>query len=112
MKKFPLELYCYCVGIIHRIICYQKKNRVRLAYQWKWLWNAFISLLKFLVQNETQFVKKINIFPLCLQVVHIFNIFITYGYAFLPTSGSYDELYYEIIRLRQVFADLYTIGEY
>lgn len=52
-----------------------------------------------------------NIFNLSLQVVNIFNLFITYGDTFLPTPGSYDELYYEIIRMYQVFDNVYSMGE-
>lgn len=44
------------------------------------------------------------------QVVNLFNMFITYGDTFLPTSNSYDELYYEIVRMHQVFDNLYCMG--
>lgn len=49
---------------------------------------------------------------ICLpnQVVNLFNMFITYGDTFLPTSNSYDELYYEIVRMHQVFDNLYCMG--
>lgn len=46
----------------------------------------------------------------CFQVVNIFNLFITYGDTFLPSPGSYDELYYELIRMQHVFEDLYSMG--
>lgn len=46
-----------------------------------------------------------------LQMVNIFNLFITYGDTFLPNPSSYDELYYEIIRMHQVFDNLYSMGE-
>uniref|UniRef100_A0A3B3YPZ4 Armadillo-like helical domain-containing protein n=1 Tax=Poecilia mexicana TaxID=48701 RepID=A0A3B3YPZ4_9TELE len=42
-------------------------------------------------------------------VVNLFNMFITYGDTFLPTSNSYDELYYEIVRMHQVFDNLYCM---
>lgn len=38
-------------------------------------------------------------------------MFITYGDTFLPTPSSYDELYYEIIRMHQNFDNLYSMGE-
>jgi hypothetical protein len=47
----------------------------------------------------------------CLQVVNIFNLFITYGDTFLPCPTSYDELYYEVIRVHQIFDNLYSMGE-
>lgn len=44
-------------------------------------------------------------------MVNIFNLFITYGDTFLPSPTSYDELYYEIIRVHQIFDNLYSMGE-
>ncbi|CAH2322949.1 UPF0668 C10orf76 homolog isoform X1 [Pelobates cultripes] len=70
---------------------------------------ALINLLKFLLSNETVLLAKYNIFTLILMVVNLFNMFITYGDTFLPTPSSYDELYYEIIRMHQVFDNLYSM---
>uniref|UniRef100_A0A3Q3GL72 Armadillo like helical domain containing 3 n=1 Tax=Labrus bergylta TaxID=56723 RepID=A0A3Q3GL72_9LABR len=98
MKDFPMDLYLRCVQIIHKLLCYQKKCRIRLHYTWRELWSALINLLKFLLSNETT-----------LLVVNLFNMFITYGDTFLPTSNSYDELYYEIVRMHQVFDNLYCM---
>ena len=75
---------------------------MRLCYNWKDLWSALIALAKFLVTNEAQLAKKINIFQLAHQVINIFNLFITYGDTFLSAPSSYDELYYEIMRMHQV----------
>ncbi|XP_018328394.2 armadillo-like helical domain-containing protein 3 [Agrilus planipennis] len=112
MKKLPIELYLLCLGIIHRLLCYQKKCRVRINYPWKDLWTALIAVLKFVVQNESNLAKKMNIFELCLKILNIFNLFITYGDTFLPTPGSYDDLYYEIIRMHQVFDNVYSLGNF
>ena len=45
-----------------------------------------------------------------LQVIRLFNLFITYGDTFLPSPTTYDELYYELIRLRHLFDSLYQLG--
>ena len=45
------------------------------------------------------------------QVVNLFNLFITYGDTFLPSANCYDQLYYELIRMHQVFDNLYSMGE-
>lgn len=111
MKKFPMELYLLCVGIIHRVLCYQKRCRVRLSYPWKELWSALIGLLKFLVQQEQTLVKRCNIFHLAIQIVNIFNLYITYGDTFLATTNSYDELYYELNREEKVFSEIHAMGE-
>ncbi|KAK7109032.1 armadillo-like helical domain-containing protein 3 [Littorina saxatilis] len=110
MKTFPMELYLRGLGIIHRVLCYQKKLRVRIQYPWKELWTALINLLKFLLSHETQLAKKHNVFHLCSKIVNVFNLFITYGDTFLPNPNSYDELYYEIIRMHQTFGNLYSMA--
>ncbi|KAF2355248.1 protein of unknown function DUF1741 [Trinorchestia longiramus] len=110
LKKLPVELFLQCVGIVHRLLCYQKRNAVRLPYAWKDLWTALISLTKFIVANETQLVKRHNIFQLSYQVVNIFNLFITYGDTFLSSPSCYDELYYEIMRMHVVFENLYSLS--
>lgn len=69
MKKFPLELYHHCIGVLQRLLCYQKRCRVRLGYQWRDLWTALINLLKFLTTHESHLIKKMNIFPLAIQVM-------------------------------------------
>uniref|UniRef100_A0A674I688 Armadillo like helical domain containing 3 n=1 Tax=Terrapene triunguis TaxID=2587831 RepID=A0A674I688_9SAUR len=98
-----------CIQIVHKLLCYQKKCRVRLHYTWRELWSALINLLKFLMSNETVLLAKHNIFTVALLVVNLFNMFITYGDTFLPTPSSYDELYYEIIRMHQNFDNLYSM---
>ncbi|RUS72061.1 hypothetical protein EGW08_020176, partial [Elysia chlorotica] len=110
MKTFPMDLYVRCLGIIHRVLCYQKKLRVRIQYPWKQLWTALINLLKFLLSHEAHLVKKHNIFHLASKVVNVFNLFVTYGDTFLPNPTSYDELYYEIIRMHQIFDNIYSMA--
>ncbi|XP_039259173.2 armadillo-like helical domain-containing protein 3 [Styela clava] len=108
MKDFPFRQHMRCLGVIHRLMCYEKKCQIRLMYNWRELWTALINLLKFLLANESTMVNnwKKGIFALFTQIVNIFNMFITFGDTFLPTPTSYDELYYEIIRMHQVFDNL------
>ncbi|XP_035216620.1 armadillo-like helical domain-containing protein 3 [Stegodyphus dumicola] len=108
-KCLPFELYYLCLGVIHRILCHQKKSRVRLQYNWKELWTALISLVKFLITQESLLAKNCNIFHLSIQVMNVLNLFITFGDTFLPSPSCYDELYYEIVRMNYVFDNLYSL---
>ncbi|KAL0880123.1 hypothetical protein ABMA27_002607 [Loxostege sticticalis] len=110
LKKFPGDLYQLCVGVLLRLLSYQKRCRVRLARDWRPLWAALIALLKFLVTNESTLLRRHNIFIMAQQVVNIFNLFITFGDTFLPTPASYDQLYYELIRMHQVFDNLFYMA--
>lgn len=112
LKKFPIETYQLTVGVIIRIITYAKRCRARLCYDWRKLWSALISLLKFLVYHEQHLTKRINIFNLVVQVVNIFNLFITYGDTFLATTTSYDALYYELNREEKVFSEIHAMGKF
>eukprot|EP00052_Salpingoeca_macrocollata_P014022 m.109652 g.109652 ORF g.109652 m.109652 type:complete len:663 (-) comp19154_c0_seq1:83-2071(-) len=105
-KNLAADLYSKCLGVVHRLLCYQKKHRVRLPYRWKQLWAALVGLVKFILANEKLLSSHGNVLGLCDQVVTIFNLFITYGDTFLPDPNSYDELYYEIIREHSTFDSL------
>lgn len=67
-QRFPVELYGFSIGIIHRLLVYHKRCNVRLNYNWKNLWSALINLLKFLVYQEQYLIRKFNIFILATQV--------------------------------------------
>ncbi|XP_054722195.1 armadillo-like helical domain-containing protein 3 [Uloborus diversus] len=108
-KCLPFELYYLCLGVIHRILCYQKKSRVRLQYNWKDLWTALICLIKFLTTQESLLAKNCNIFHLSIKIMNVLNLFITFGDTFLPSPSCYDELYYEIVRMNVVFDNLYSL---
>merc|ERR1711915_1006901 len=110
MKKLPIELHLLALSCIHRVLAYQKRCRVRIAYNWRDLWSTLIALLKFVVANESNLNKKANVFNICSQVVTIFNVFITYGDTFLPSASSYDELYYELVRCHTTFDNLYSMA--
>ena len=68
LQLFALQLYSLSLGVIHRLLAYQKRARVRLIYPWKELWSALISLVKFISSNEANLVKKMNVFSIALQV--------------------------------------------
>ena len=72
MKNFPYELYLKSVGIIQRLMCYQKKYRIRLDYNWQNLWTSLISTLKFAISYESSLMSKgYNLFILYSRVIII-----------------------------------------
>ena len=79
-----------------RFTLYETNSRVILSV---YVWKCYLMILS----------NDLHLF-LCSQIVNIFNLFITYGDTFLPSPGSYDELYYEIIRVHQIFDNLYSLG--
>jgi len=74
-KKFLTELYLKCLAVIHRLLCHQKRQRVRLSFPWKKLWEALVNLVRFLLANEKRLGS--DTFVLSSQVLTIFNLFIT-----------------------------------
>lgn len=111
MKDFPFIQHMRCIGIVHRLMCYEKRNNVRLQYQWRDLWSALINLLRYVISNESSLISTWSkgIFALFIQICNLCNMFVTYGDTFLPSPTSYDELYYEIIRMKQVFDNLQAL---
>ena len=66
----------------------------------------------YMYYGRTHMYYILTVLFIYLQVISIFNLFITYGDTFLPNPNSYDELYYEIIRVHQTFDNLYSMGRY
>ena len=111
MKKFPHELYELALGVVLRVLCHQKRCRLRLTLcPWRDLWAALIALLKFLHASDTSLIRKFDVFALATHAVNILNLFITFGDTFLPSPQCYDDLYYEIIRMYHVFDNLHAMG--
>lgn len=102
------ELYSTCLQVLHRLLCFQKKMHIRVAYPWKSLWATLMAfLLSFcaaiLVRSVEPKTLELHVLPVIHHVLTLFNIGITFGDAFLPSPTDYDELYYEIIRCEREF---------
>merc|ERR1711953_873243 len=106
MKSFPIDLHVLSLGIIHRLLIYQKRTKCRLDYDWRTLWETLIHLLRFITTNENSLIRQFShqkINKIIVSALIIINTFITYGDIILQTTVKYDELYYELIRLKSVF---------
>jgi hypothetical protein len=106
MKSFPIDLHVLSLGIIHRLLIYQKRTKCRLNYDWRTLWETLIHLLRFITTNENSLIRQFShqkINKIIVSALIIINTFITYGDIILQTTVKYDELYYELIRLKSVF---------
>lgn len=154
-------MYRRCIGVVHRILSYEKRTSTRLAYKyalyiqssvsvsliiiirWKDMWNTLFVVMKQSIGAPGDMgmvgaaisgaasssgattpappatpTTGSNHHPLskqqvgiCLQVVTVLNLFITYGDSFLPSPSDYDDLYYEIMRVSKMLDHFYTLAE-
>eukprot|EP00048_Salpingoeca_helianthica_P018162 m.241064 g.241064 ORF g.241064 m.241064 type:complete len:657 (-) comp23915_c0_seq1:59-2029(-) len=103
-RSIPLRNLSLALGVIHRLVAHQKRQRVRLPYAWAGLWSALMGLLRFVLPKDGPFNGDgPGVYAIATQVVAIFNVFVTYGDAFLPDAAAYDRLYYELLRSKDVF---------
>ena len=56
------------IHIFKKIMSLHLRRRVRISYNWRDLWSTLIALLKFMVANESNLIKKVNVFTICAQV--------------------------------------------
>ncbi|CAL8097782.1 unnamed protein product [Calicophoron daubneyi] len=110
MKKLPARLYFIALAICHNLLCYQSKHKIRLDFDWKQLWSALLSLLQFVVKLDSNSLPLVVGFKMMHQILKIMNLCILYGDNFLQAADVYDDLYYELIRMRQLFENVYEHG--
>lgn len=112
-RSLQADLYLLCLGILQRLLGFQRRCRVRLEYPWKELWSALTALLKYITGNEAYLLKRgVDIYALSGAVISLVNLFILSGDTFLASTSFYDELYYEIIRNYAVFDGLNSLGKF
>ena len=105
---FRAELYCRCMAVLQRILCYQKRLRLRVKFDWTTVWTSLFRLMKFVATPEK--FKLPHVPQLCCKLCQVFNLFITYGDIFLASPSDYDVLYYEIMRSSQIVEGLHELG--
>lgn len=105
-KKLDLTSYKLAFSIMHRILSFVSRHKIRLNYHWVELWPSLTSTLHFTAQRleDLKFKEEFNVF--LASFVSVFNMCVTYGETFLSDTKSYDSLYYEIIRATTDFIKL------
>lgn len=109
-KNLPIKLYGHCLGVIHRVLCYQKRTQTRLNYPYQGLWAALAGLVKFILKHE-QALDTAEAFGVANQAINICNFLMTYGDTLLSTLGCYDQMFYELIREHATFDALYDLAK-
>jgi hypothetical protein len=112
LKKFQtvgVDLYMRAVGCVHRVLSYEKRTGTRLTYRWKDMWNTLLMIIKHVTSDTA--LHTPDALSLCMQVITVFNLFITYGDTFLPSPSDYDDLYYELMRVSKMLDQFYSIVE-
>ncbi|THD28353.1 hypothetical protein D915_000746 [Fasciola hepatica] len=107
MKRLPHRLYGLSLSICRNLLCYQIKHKIRLNFDWKQLWSALLNLLQFVRNLDDSYAPVIVGLGLIQKVLELFNLCILQGDAFLQSAGVYDDLYYELIRMHQLFQNLH-----
>ncbi|KAL5962528.1 Armadillo-like helical domain-containing protein 3 [Taenia solium] len=71
---------------------------------------ALFDIIKYVIKSDGPCICE-GTFITLLKIVGIFNFFITFGDCFLTDPNTYDDLYYELIRMKDVVERLIQFGE-
>ncbi|VUZ55854.1 unnamed protein product, partial [Hymenolepis diminuta] len=111
MKSFPFEIHGLCLDICYHLLSHQKEHSVRLVYDWGRLWKALFDLMNFIIKPRGPVICD-GTFTTLLKIVGIFNFFIIYGDCFLLGPSTYDDLYYELIRMKDPIEQLNKFADH
>eukprot|EP01122_Echinamoeba_exundans_P002694 TRINITY_DN1265_c0_g1_i1.p1 TRINITY_DN1265_c0_g1~~TRINITY_DN1265_c0_g1_i1.p1 ORF type:complete len:630 (-),score=112.07 TRINITY_DN1265_c0_g1_i1:9-1898(-) len=97
-RDFHVDLFSKALDVLHRLLCYDKKMRIRLPYKWAPVWRTLMRLIQTLSKKDLYQQRTAEMLGLASRAVRAWNMFITFGDSFLPELTDYDDLYYEIMR--------------
>jgi hypothetical protein len=112
-RDFHVDLFSKALDVLHRLLCYDKKMRIRVPYKWAPVWRTLMRLIQTLAKKEVYQQRTSEMLALASRAVRAWNMFITFGDSFLPELTDYDDLYYEIMRSEKEwrsFIDTSTCG--
>ncbi|RCH85207.1 hypothetical protein CU098_000732, partial [Rhizopus stolonifer] len=105
-NKLDLTCYKLAFSVIHRILSFLNKHKMRLEYHWTELWSTWTSILHFTALKLDYFVPRDEFGAYLASLMCVFNMCVTHGETFLTDTKSYDSLYYEIVRAASDFIRL------
>lgn len=102
-RHFFPSLLKYCLDIVHKILCYQMKAKIKISYHWQELWETTIKLTRVLtISHKIQQTNQEEV-DLANKIVLFFNMFITFGDILLENIADYDKLYYKFLLSKKDF---------
>ncbi|KAI9018618.1 hypothetical protein CLU79DRAFT_761163 [Phycomyces nitens] len=105
-KKLDMSTYKVAFSVVHRILCYLRRHKMRLEYHWVLLWPVLTSMLHFIVAHLDELRSREEFNAFISLFICIINLCITHGETFIADTKSYDTLFYEIIRATDDFTTL------
>ncbi|MCJ1421012.1 hypothetical protein MMC32_007374 [Xylographa parallela] len=114
-RRLDTDLYAGSLALVHRLLCCLAQNRTPLAYHWPVLWQALLSLLRFLATYAAD-VAALPGDPhaLLTPLLRVLALALLSGSAFLPDAPAYDDLVYKLVENSAALEKLraaYALGE-
>ena len=65
--QLQVDLHFHCLGVFHRILCYQRHFTLRLeGFEWAQLWTALFRIVRFV--SREQWLQRPSVLALCERV--------------------------------------------
>jgi hypothetical protein len=112
-RRLDVPLYILSIGIILRLISYQSRSKIRLAYHWSELWRNLLSLIRFLNTYVSDISTLPHIPTLLSSLANLIALALSAGDSFLPDPASYDDLFYKLVETGPIltkFRDAYNLS--
>ncbi|MCJ1315581.1 hypothetical protein MMC15_000901 [Xylographa vitiligo] len=114
-RRLDTDLYAGSLALVHRLFCCLAQNRTPLAYHWPVLWQALLSLLRFLTTYAADLAAQLSDpHVLLTPLLRVLGLALLSGSAFLPDAPAYDDLVYKLVENSAVLDKLqaaYALGE-
>lgn len=97
-RRLDVDLYVSCIHVIQRLLVYLTHAQTRLDYHWSVLWQALLSLLRFITIYASDLIAQNPRTDLLITpLINTITLAVSSGDAFLPDPASYDDLFYKLV---------------